>query len=70
MSTENYTVFTRNWWKPNPSWPNGLEPDGNARRTTLATGLTHDEARETCLEYNATHDPGPLSKKAEFTEDN
>lgn len=65
----SYRVFVRNWWKRNPAWPKGLEPDGGARKTTLARGLTFEEARERCREYNGTHDPGPLSRKAEFEEE-
>ena len=59
-------VFTRNWWKPNPSWPNGLEPAPTAHKKYLAYGLTEEEARAYCQEYNDTHDPGRLSRKAEF----
>ena len=62
-----YMVFVRNWWKRNPSWPQGLEPDPTARKTTLRKGLTYKEAQQMCKEYNATHKPGKLSRKAEFT---
>ena len=61
-----YTVFVRNWWKENPAWPNGLEPDSTATKTTLATGLSEKEARKMCKEYNDTHEPGRLSRKAEY----
>lgn len=62
-----YRVFVRDWWKPNPKWPNGREPDSSGIRRTLAEDVeTIDEARELCEEYNSTHDPGPLSRKAEF----
>ena len=63
-----YTVFIRNWWKKNPSWPNGLEPDPSARKTKLATFNTEKECIEYCKQYNATHDAGELSRKAEFTQ--
>lgn len=62
-----YTVFVRNWWKRNPAWPNGLEPDPTARKTTIRRGLTYAEARQLCAEWNSTHRPGRLSRKAEFT---
>lgn len=62
-----YTVFIRNWWKRNPAFPRGLEPDPLARKTTLRRGLTEEEARQYCNEWNATHEPGRLSRKAEFT---
>lgn len=61
-----YNVFVRNWWKHNPSWPNGIEPDPRARKTYLAHGLLEDDARAFCKEYNATHKPRKLSRKAEF----
>jgi hypothetical protein len=61
-----YSVFVRNWWKKNPDWPSGLEPDPCARKTYLAKGVTAARARELCGEYNETHKPGPLSRKAEW----
>lgn len=64
-----YKVFVRNWWKPNASWPNGREPDSRARKHTIATNVaTEAEARQIAQEYNATHKPGTLSRKAEYTE--
>ena len=62
----SYSVFVRNWWKENSSWPNGLEPHAGARKTYLAHGLARDSAYEMCQEYNSTHKPGRLSRKAEF----
>ena len=62
-----YIVFVRNWWKRNKAWPNGLEPDPGARKTTLRKGLTEAEAYQFCQEYNRTHAPGKLSRKAEYT---
>lgn len=62
-----FKVFARNWYKPNASWPNGREPSGTERKTTLATVSTEAEAREICKEYNASHAPGKLSRKAEYT---
>jgi|TARA_R110002073_G_scaffold335840_1_gene529190 hypothetical protein len=62
-----YKVFVRNWWKVNQEWPNGLEPDSNARKTTIGHADSEDEAREMAQNYNATHKEGKLSRKAEFT---
>lgn len=63
-----YHVFTRTWWKRNPSYPNGREP-GAGRKTTLARNVqTEEEARAICKRYNDTHAPGPLSRKAEYQE--
>ena len=63
-----YRVFTRTWWKDNPSWPGGLEPH-LGRKTTLAQVGTLREAQEIAKEYNDAHDPGRYSRKAEIMED-
>lgn len=60
-----FNVFHRTWWVENPEWPNGLEP-GAGRKTYLARGVSESEALEMCREWNDTHDPGRLSRKAEF----
>jgi hypothetical protein len=60
-----YTVFTRTWWRNNPSYPNGLEPCAG-RKYTLERNLSYNEARQLCLRWNAEHKPGRLSRKAEF----
>lgn len=67
--TDMATVFTRNWWRweNSPSGRRQRVPAPKARKTVLATGLTVEEARRMCAAYNESHDPGPLSKKAEFT---
>jgi hypothetical protein len=62
-----YYVFTQTWWRRNPAWPNGREP-GAGRKHTLRRNLTLSEAQQMCREWNATHDPGPLSRKAEFNQ--
>jgi hypothetical protein len=63
-----YHVFTRTWWRHNPAYPNGREP-GAGRKTTLRRNVaTEAEARAICQQYNATHNPGPLSRKAEYQE--
>ena len=64
-----YRVFVRNWWRNNPEWPGGLEPHGGARKTTIASRVaTEEEARSIAQQYNATHKPGRLSRKAEYEE--
>lgn len=64
-----YKVFTRVWWKDNPNWPNGLEPEPNGRRTTISKNIENEEtARRIAQEWNATHKPGRYSRKAEYTE--
>jgi hypothetical protein len=62
---ETYNVFHRTWWRRNPGWPKGLEP-GLGRKTYLARGVTYTVARQICADWNATHKPGKLSRKAEF----
>ncbi len=63
-----YKVFVRNWWQNNPQWPNSLEPDGGARKTTIGEVKTQEDARIMCKAYNSTHKPGRLSRKAEYME--
>jgi hypothetical protein len=67
MATDQprYDVFVRNWWKLNSAWPDGREPE-MGRKRSIARNVTHDEALTRCKEYNATHKPGKLSRKAEF----
>lgn len=68
-TANSYACFTRVWWKHNPSWPNGREPYAGAPKRYLARGMTYEEAREFCQEWNASHDPGPMSRKCEFEEE-
>ena len=64
----SYRVFTRTWWKRNAAWPRGREP-GAGRKTTIQKRVaTEAEARAICRRYNESHDPGFLSRKAEFEE--
>lgn len=62
-----YNVFHRTWWRPNPSWPGGREP-GVGESHYLAKGVSYSVARQMCKEWNAEHEPGLLSDKAEFEE--
>ena len=68
-TAESYKVFVRNWWRLD--WQPGCAgvrvPDPGARKTTIATGCTEEEARAICAEYARTHKPGRLSRKAEYT---
>ena len=71
MEVKNmYRVFTRNWWKPatTPGWPNNVEPDTSATKSYIAHGVDEHTAREVCRAWNATHEAGKLSRKAEFEE--
>jgi hypothetical protein len=60
-----YEIYVRNWWIKNSEWPNGLEP-GPGPSTHIKHVDTIEEARDYCEEYNSTHKPGKLSRKAEF----
>ena len=61
-----YRIFKRKWWKNNPSYPNGLEPDPTARKTTVRYVDTESEARRLCRQYNDGHDQGRHSTKYEY----
>jgi hypothetical protein len=63
-----YSVFTRTWWIDNPAYPNGLEPSAGLKTYLRRDLKTEEEARAIAKEYNATHEPGRLSRKAEITE--
>ena len=71
----SYRVFARDWWRvAGPHEPDGFAegsrmPYPGAPKHTLARGCTYEEARELCSEYAATHEPGPMSRKAEFEEE-
>ena len=60
----SYRVFVRNWWR----YEDGRfrVPHPEAKKTTLASHMTYEEAQRMAHAYNATHVPGPLSRKAEF----
>ena len=62
-----YQVFTRNWWKY--EYRNGKKEivPGPGRKTILGYTNSEQDARTVCKEYNDTHKPGPLSRKAEYT---
>jgi len=63
-----YATFSRTWWKKNKSWPNGLEPEMGRKTYYQHNVPTIQEARDTCHEWNATHEPGRYSRKMEFEE--
>ena len=67
-TAKSYSVFIRTWWRENPDYPDGLEPHAGFQ-FYLAHRMTEGEARAYAKEYNATHEPGRLSLKAEFEEE-
>lgn len=64
---KRFKIFTRNWWRENPDWPDGREPDASGRKTTIGYAENEDMARQVCRDWNKTHDEGKLSRRAEFT---
>ncbi len=67
MNEPLYNVFVQNWWKyvGGSFWPKGLEPCPGRKRY-LARGVNYDKAISLCDQYNNTHRPGRLSRKAGF----
>lgn len=66
---KQYNVFHRTWWKEatTPGWPNDLEPEAG-EKTYLVEGVIYAEAIEVAAEYNDSHTPGRLNRKAEIEE--
>ena len=60
-----FKIFTRTWWRNNPEWPDGLEPHAGRKRM-IGFAESAGQAIAICKEWNATHKPGRLSRKAEF----
>lgn len=72
-TAKTYRVFVRNWWRFEYSTTTNLRtrvPDPGARKTTIARNCTESEARQICEDYAKTHNPGPLSRKAEYESEN
>jgi hypothetical protein len=65
MRAECYRVFVRDWWR---RAPNGGREPGAGRKSYRGhpQHATMEEARSYCQQWNATHKPGFLSRKAEF----
>lgn len=64
-----YKVFVRNWYKyqSNGKGKRDIVPNPTARKTVIATVFNESEARERCKKFNESNEPGPLSRKAEYT---
>jgi hypothetical protein len=62
LQDQYYNVFVRNWWTKTAT---GRKP-GAGKKTYLRKHITLADARQICSQYNLTHDPGFLSRKAEF----
>ncbi len=66
MSEPTYHVFHRTWWRRGPG---GTRVPGAGRKTTIARHVSYAEARGICERWNASHPPGPLSRKCEFMQE-
>ena len=62
----SFRVFTRTWWIFNSVWPGGREPGAGRKHTIARRVKTEAEAQSICRHYNKTHEPGFLSRKAEY----
>jgi len=60
-----YNVFVRNWWRRGS---HGERVPGPGPKTYTRKHVTYADARDLCKQYNDTHNPGFLSRKAEFEE--
>lgn len=63
-----FRCFTRTWWASAPNWPNGRKPQIGRKYIHHKNIRTEEEARRLCKEWNAAHDPGPMSRKMEYEE--
>lgn len=63
-----FHVFHQTWWKRDTSYPGGRRP-GAGRKTTIGYASTEEEAQSMCKAWNAEHEPGFLSRKAEYERD-
>jgi hypothetical protein len=65
-----YTVYVKNWYRVKEGtsgrFADELVPHPRARKTTIANVATEEEAQDIAREYNKTHKPGRLSRKAEY----
>jgi hypothetical protein len=65
-----YHVFTRSWWKiVKGQYGQTSRVPYMGRKTTLAHVNTEQQARAICKQYNESHNPGPTSRKAEYTQE-
>jgi len=72
-----FEVFHRTWWVDNwertedgeLKWTDGLEPCVGEETVIARHVATADDARAICRQWNATHEAGRLSRKAEFWEE-
>jgi hypothetical protein len=61
-----YDVFIRTWWKYEYKNGNQVKVPHVGRKSFIARRVLLERARQLCEDYNNSHNPGPLSRKAEF----
>ena len=61
-----FEVFHRTWWRWSLDWPGNREP-GAGESHHIGWAQTEARARYMCRRWNASHDAGPLSDRAEYT---
>ncbi len=61
-----YRVFHRTWWQRDDSAPDGRTPGAGRKHTIKRHVCTEREARDICRVWNACHDEGNLSDRAEY----
>jgi len=60
-----YRIYVRTWWVKDKEYPGGRKPHVGRKRILGYTDSI-EKARDWCSVWNCNHDPGFLSKKAEF----
>ena len=60
-----YKVFHRTWWKYNRDYPDNREPN-LGKEKFISWAYSYESAQDICRVWNANHDPGKYSDKAEF----
>ena len=65
---DKYNVFTRNWYTWGYENGKRVKICRAGRKSYIKRGVTRDQARDICKVYNNNHNPGVLSRKAEFEE--
>ena len=62
-----YNVFVRTFWKwQYNQYGQKTKTPHLGRKSYLARNISEDIARRICKEYNESHNPGELSRKAEY----
>lgn len=55
-ASKKYNVFHRTWWKKNPAWPGGKEPEAG-KCHYIVRDVSYSIARQVSREWNEEHRP-------------